>query len=96
MEATYFDIDIKEELERYKKHYNVNNLFEEVINNKDSYLNEYISTVEGLIEQMEPEIYGGEELVEPLLRTKGILGKLKTLKQLLREYVINYNCVDII
>ena len=96
MEVTYYDIDINDELKRYTEMYKVDDLMNKVVLNKEHYLNKYIEIVEGLINEMEPEIYGDEELIEPLLRSKAVLDRLRALRSLLMDYVINYNCVDVI
>lgn len=95
MEVSYYNININDEFKRYTEVYKVEELMKKVVLNEDHYLNEYIKTVEELINEMEPEIYGDEELVEPLLRSECVLDRLKALKTLLRDYVINYNCEDV-
>ena len=97
MEVTYYDIhSIKDEVERYIERYDVDDIMKKVVLNKESYLNIRISEVEALINEMEPDKYISDEIMEPLLRSEGVLYRLKTVKQSLREYVLNYNCNDLI
>lgn len=95
MEARKYEVNTTILYENIIKSLSLEELKKIILDN-NSAINRAIEELESIIRKMQPDKYVSDEVMEPLLLTKGILDSYKLLKRDLKDYVINYNCSDIL